>query len=319
MKNVLIVGGGDIALRLFPLLKNPARSLPNTSKITQRTSSRIFVLVRNQTQAEKWRSVGATPLRGDLDDRASLRRLGAIANHADCVVHLAPPDQTPTNIPATDRRTRNLIATQMAQTGRTKRWVYISTTGVYGDHNGMLIDETARKNPQTPRAQRRADAETSLRRLGKHHSHRVSILRVPGIYAADRLPLKRIKDATPAIQSDEDGFTNHIHADDLARIIVATLRYGKANRIYHAVDDTTVKMGDYLDLVADAFDLPRVPRISRKDAKISLPGSFMSFMNESRRLTNHRLKHELKVKLRYPTVCDGLRAAKIDEEKHRCC
>jgi nucleoside-diphosphate-sugar epimerase len=137
-----------------------------------------------------------------------------------------------------------------------------------------------------------------------------SILRVPGIYAADRLPLTRIAQGTPCIDDGEDGYTNHIHADDLAGIAVAALQRGKACRVYHASDDSRLRMGEYFDLVADAYQLPRVPRISRVEAQLVLPEALLSFMNESRRLTNGRMKRELRVTLRYPTVATMLQTIK---------
>lgn len=135
-----------------------------------------------------------------------------------------------------------------------------------------------------------------------------SILRVPGIYAADRLPISRLQQGTPGIIASEDSYTNHIHADDLARISAAALRHGKSCRVYHASDDSHLKMGEYFDLVADAYKLPRVPRISRAEAQKVLSEVLLSFMNESRRLTNQRMKRELKVRLRYPAVADMLAA-----------
>jgi nucleoside-diphosphate-sugar epimerase len=130
---------------------------------------------------------------------------------------------------------------------------------------------------------------------------------VPGIYAADRLPLGRLQQGTPAVIDSEDSYTNHIHADDLARICVSALRFGKPCRVYHTSDDSHLKMGEYFDSVADAFGLPHVPRISRAEAQHVLSPMLLSFMNESRRLTNTRMKQELKVVLRYPTVADTLR------------
>jgi nucleoside-diphosphate-sugar epimerase len=133
---------------------------------------------------------------------------------------------------------------------------------------------------------------------------------VPGIYAADRLPVARLKAGTPALAVADDVYTNHIHADDLARVVVATFRRGLANRIYHAVDDSAMRMGDYFDAVADAFALPRPRRISREVARIEISPALLSFMSESRRLTNTRLKKELGVRLKFPTVLDGLSAAR---------
>jgi len=132
------------------------------------------------------------------------------------------------------------------------------------------------------------------------------ILRVPGIYAANRLPLDRLRQGTPALQGDDDVFTNHIHADDLARIIQAALFKGGANRIYHAVDDSEMKMADYFDQVADAFGLQRPPRLPRSELKNVVSPMLLSFMSESRRLSNQRIKAELGVRLLYPQVRDAL-------------
>jgi nucleoside-diphosphate-sugar epimerase len=135
---------------------------------------------------------------------------------------------------------------------------------------------------------------------------------VPGIYAADRLPLERLRRGTPALAAQEDAFVNHVHADDLARIVVAALRHGQPNRSYNAVDDVPQRMGEYFDVVADSFDLPRPRRIARAEAERTLPRELYSFMNESRRLVNARMKRELRVKLRYPSVHDGLAAARAE-------
>lgn len=279
MKRLLIIGCGDVARRTLPLL---------TARY------RVFALVRNPDYCAALRERGATPLLGDLDQPHSLRRLAGLA-HA--VLHFAPP-------PAqgmTDTRTRNLLRV-LSQGTPPERLVYISTSGVYGDCQGAWINETHPCRPTTPRAQRRVDAEQQIRRWAMQQQVNASILRVPGIYAADRLPLARIQNATPTIDAAEGGYTNHIHADDLARIALAALRHGKPCRIYHASDDQPLKVGDYFDAVADAFALPRVPRISRAQAQQVLPASLLSFMNESRRLDNRRLKAELKVKLAYPNL-----------------
>jgi nucleoside-diphosphate-sugar epimerase len=132
-------------------------------------------------------------------------------------------------------------------------------------------------------------------------------MRVPGIYAAERLPLERIRSGAPAIVADQDSYSNHIHADDLARITVAALRRAKPNRVYHAVDDDEMKMGDYFDVIAEAFDLPRPPRLPRVEVHLAVSPMMWSFMNESRRLDNARMKQELKVKLCHPSVIDSLR------------
>ncbi|SAK50938.1 NAD-dependent epimerase/dehydratase [Caballeronia hypogeia] len=187
------------------------------------------------------------------------------------------------------------------------RFVYASTTGVYGDCGGAWIDETRPARPENERARRRVSAERQLRRAGAESGWRVSVVRIPGIYAGNRLPLARIERAMPALVDADDVYTNHIHADDLAAILICTLARGRPQRVTNASDDTDLRMADYFDRVADAYGMPRVPRISRQEAQARLEPITLSFMGESRRLSNARLKRELRYALRYPSVDDFLR------------
>lgn len=278
MKRILIAGCGDIALRTIPLLARRYR---------------VYALIRNPSYAEKLRNLGAVPVVADLDNRSSLSRIG---NLADAVLHFAPPPATGN----TDTRTRNLLSVLCG----VKHLVYISTSGVYGDCNGEWVSESRPVNAQSARGLRRVDAEQQIRSWAARNQVNASILRVPGIYAADRLPIARLKQ--PCIVDAEDSYSNHIHADDLARIAVAALHRGAPCRLYHASDDSPLKMGKYFDAVADAHQLPRPLRVGRLEAKMLLSPAMLSFMNESRRLTNQRLRCELKVRLRYPTVTDFL-------------
>jgi nucleoside-diphosphate-sugar epimerase len=188
------------------------------------------------------------------------------------------------------------------------RFVYASTTGVYGDCGGAFIGETRPVRPENERARRRVSAETQLRAAGASSGWRVSIVRIPGIYAGDRLPLARIEKRMPALIASDDVYTNHIHADDLAAILLRALSRGKPQRVFNASDDTDLRMGDYFDRIADAYGLARVPRITRDEAQQRLEPVTLSFMRESRRLDNARLKRELRYALRYPSVDDFLRS-----------
>jgi nucleoside-diphosphate-sugar epimerase len=187
-----------------------------------------------------------------------------------------------------------------------RRFVYLSTSGVYGDCAGEWVDETRPPNPHTERALRRLDAERALVEWGERNEVEILILRVPGIYALERLPLERLARGTPALRTEQDVYTNHIHADDLAGILVAALESIRARGVYNASDDGPMKMGDFFDLVADRAGLARPARISREEAVRLLPPELVSFMSESRRLSNRRMKAELGVRLRYPTVADGV-------------
>jgi nucleoside-diphosphate-sugar epimerase len=133
-----------------------------------------------------------------------------------------------------------------------------------------------------------------------------SIVRIPGIYAAERLPRLRLQRGMPALVDEEDVYTNHIHADDLAAILLRAVARAGHSRVIHASDDTVLKMGAYFDRVADALGMARLPRITRETAQRELEPLTLSFMSESRRLANRRLKRELRMTLRYPTVDDFL-------------
>ena len=232
----------------------------------------------------------------------TLGRLGALAPR---VLHLAPPPGTGEG----DTRTASLLRA-LARGGVTQSIVYGSTSGVYGDADGARFDETRAVAPATARARRRVAAEARLRWHGRAFGVRVTLLRIPGIYAADRpggAPRERVARGTPVLVADEDVYTNHIHADDLARSCIAALHRGRPQRVVHASDDTEMKMGDYFDLVADLAGLPRPLRITRAAAGEAISPAGLSFMSESRRLINRRLREELRVALRYPTVREGLR------------
>ena len=287
MKNLLIIGCGDVALRTIPLLRGRYR---------------LYALVRNPAYHAALRELGVRPIPGDLDDRVSLKRLTGIA---DVVLHFAPPPSQG----AFDIRTRHLLAA-LSHRSMPQQLIYISTSGVYGDCKGSFINETDRVNPQTARAALRVNAEQQIRAWAICNGVNANILRVPGIYAAERLPLERLRSGAPAIVAEQDSYSNHIHADDLARIVVAALRYAKPNRIYHSVDDDQMKMGDYFDAISDAFQLPHPPRLSRAEVQQKVSPMMWSFMNESRRLTNDRMEQELKVKLRYPTSATLLASMK---------
>ncbi|MGX4643431.1 NAD(P)H-binding protein [Massilia sp. SYSU DXS3249] len=277
---LLLVGCGDVGMRLLPLLV---------------ARFRVFAVTRDAERAAALRAAGAVPVVADLDQPATLARLRGLAHY---VVHLAPPRPEG----ARDVRTRNLSA--ILPEGA--HVVYVSTSGVYGDCGGALIDETRRLAPKNARAARRVDAERVLRGWARRTQGRLAILRVPGIYAADRLPLQRLRDGTPALRAEDDVYTNHVQADDLAQAIALSLFRALPGRVYHAADDTRMKMGEYFDAVADAYGLPRPPRLARAALREVVSPVLLSFMSESRQLDNTRLRRELGVRLRYPDVHHAL-------------
>ena len=281
---ILIVGCGDIGLRVAKQLCR---------------NYRVFALTSQQSRFPELRGLGITPILGDLDKPETLWRLSGLA---ETVIHLAPPQ----NIGHRDSRTRNLTRILAQGPASLSRLIYVSTTGVYGDHKGGRVSEITPVNPQSERAKRRVDAERVLRLWGPAHGVAVTILRVPGIYAANRLPVERLQARTPALISDEDAYSNHIQSDDLARLVCAAVYHGKPQRVINACDGGETKMGDYFDEVADAFGLERPARMPAAELQKIVSPMLWSFMRESRRVTNTRLP-ELKTPLRYPSVAAFLK------------
>ena len=277
--SILIIGCGDIGLRVAKQLSR---------------SYRVFALTSQKSRFQELREVGATPILGNLDKPETLWRLSGLAQ---TVIHLAPPQ----NHGNRDCRTRNLLRILAQGSHVVRRLIYISTTGVYGDHQGKRVTEATPVSPLSDRAQRRVDAERVLRLWGPANGVSVTILRVPGIYALDRLPIERLQSQTPALPPEEDAYSNHIHSEDLARLVCAAVYHGKPQRIINTCDGEETKMGDYFDEVADAFGLDRPPRMPAEQLQKIVSPMLWSFMRESRRVSNTRL-HELKTPLRYPSV-----------------
>ncbi len=298
-QRVLIIGCGDVGLRVVRSLTGPQGGSGRP---------RVLALTSSPTRVPQLRGAGVTPLLGNLDDAATLARLAGVATR---VLHLAPP---PGEREVGPRWWLDPRSTALARALRRRTLpqslVYASTSGVYGDCAGAWVPESRPVAPATPRAQRRVNAERAMRHLGRAGVP-VSILRVPGIYAPDReggTPEARLRRGTPVLAEPDDVYTNHIHADDLARACMLALWRARAQRIYNVADDSQLKMGDYFDFAADLYGLPRPPRVQRSTAQEQLPLSLLSFMGESRRLTTKRMARELRLRLRYPTVREGLQA-----------
>ena len=303
-QNILIAGFGDIGKRV-------------ALELRRFRHYRVTALIRGTStlahDPKAARSFGVQVLKGDLSRPRSLHNLHGFA---DTILHFAPPPGSGKS----DTNTEHLLSALWPVRGSAarasrrsavsrpsmlpRRIVYISTTGVYGNCNGEHVDESRPPKPESARARRRIDAERQLKKWGRSHGVSITVLRAPGIYAEDRLPLDRLKRQTPALVSADDVYTNHIHADDLASAVILAMqqRWSKQYRVFNVADDSQLKMGDYFDQVADAFGLARPPRISRSDAEKRIAPIVLSFMRESRRISNARIKRELKLVLMYPTL-----------------
>ncbi|WP_412101640.1 NAD-dependent epimerase/dehydratase family protein [Comamonas piscis] len=313
-QRVLIVGCGDVGQRLLRLWQGAGQDLHTAGPAAR--GPLVRALTSSPQRVASLRALGATPLLGNLDDARSLRRLAGLAQR---VVHLAPPAQPQAGVlpPAVmrDLRSRNLLRALVAKAGQAPHVVYGSTSGVYGNWDGEWVSETHALRASTARALRRVDAERQLRkwalRFGASGAA-VHVLRIPGIYAGDReggTPLGRLQRGTPLLRREDDVYTSHIHADDLARAVERALWRGRPQRVTNVADDSAMPMGDYFDLAADLWRLPHPERISWAQAEQQLSPTLLSFMRESRRLSNTRMRKELGVVLRYQTVHHGLQAA----------
>ena len=300
---LLIVGCGDVGQRIAGLVGSRWR---------------VLGTARSATTANELRRLGIQPINADLDHRRTLARAAGLAHW---MLYLAPPP----NAGAADPRLKNwLVAHGTAQAKRAggskppPRLTYMSTTGVYGDRAGGWVSETTPVQPTTPRAKRRVDAEQQIRkaikpgqprgRLKRRPSLQATILRVPGIYAAERLPEERLRNRLPVADGDGDGYTNHIHADDLARLTVLSLMRIRSGRVFNTVDQSNLTTGQWLDLVAKTLGLPTPPRVPKAELPQYLTPMMLSFLSESRRIDGRRALRELRAQLRWPVVEDFLKA-----------
>ena len=284
--DVLIIGCGDIGERVARLERSEGRSVAG--------------LVRSQGSARRLRAAGIQPITADLDDPTSLNNFPV----KDAVVYYfaPPPDEG-----VTDPRLEAFVAS-MTPSNPPQRMVLISTTGVYGDCHGEWVTEDRPPNPQADRARRRLAAETTLQTWNKKSAVPIVILRVPGIYGPGCLPEKRLRSGEPVLREEESPYSNRIHADDLARICIAAARRVHPSLLYNVSDGHPTTMTDFFFRVADVLGIPRPPAISLEEARRRLGEGMLSYLAESKRIDNRRMREELGVELMYPDLAAGLAA-----------
>lgn len=280
------MGCGDIGRRVARLYQTGS----------EKTSFKLTGWVRSDTSLQQGQAAGITMLQGDAD----AGMFPPLDDLQDALIYwLMPP-------PAHgDSDTRLRAFLQYAQ-ATPRRVVLISTTGVYGDCHGAWVDETSPVKPQAARAKRRVDAELALQAWARQHQREAVILRVPGIYAPDRLPLERIQRGEPVLNVTEAPWTNRIHADDLAMICLAAMQNAPAGAIYNATDGQPSTMTEYFNAVADYAGLPHPPQVSMAAAQTSMSAGMLSYLQESRRIRNDKLLTELGIRLQYPSLTAGL-------------
>jgi nucleoside-diphosphate-sugar epimerase len=285
-RGVLIIGCGDTGRRLAALYRQEGRQVSG--------------VVRSEGSARALEAAGIRPIRTDLDggDLPSLPSGGAK------LFYFAPPVDVGTD----DVRIERLLE-HLELTGLPSRFLYMSTTGVYGDCEGRWIDESEPLKPSTYRAQRRIAAEQAVQRWCSDHGIEWLVLRVPAIYGPGRLLTERLKSGMPTVKPEECSFTNRIHIDDLVAICRQVMAHAPGGSVYNVSDGHPSTITDYLFLLAELTGMPKPPLISMQEAERMLSPSIMSFMKESKRIGNDKLLKEAGITLRYPDLRSGLKAS----------
>lgn len=285
MGRLLIVGCGYLGRRVAAL--------------EQAEGAHVTGVVRS---AESARALEAAGIEARIADLDAPETLAALPLHGARVYYLAPPPSSG----ATDPRIEALLAQADRDAARPQRVVLLSTTGVYGDCHCEWVDERRAPRPQADRARRRLAAEQTLQAWAARTGVAAVILRVPGIYGPGRLPVERLRKGSPVLQEDQAPFSNRIHVDDLARACLAAARRGRPGAVYNASDGHPTTMTDYFFQVADALGLARPPVLDREQARGELSAGMLSYLAESKRIDNRRLREELGVELQYPDLARGL-------------
>jgi nucleoside-diphosphate-sugar epimerase len=284
---LLIAGYGDIGQRV--------------ARLALAGGQTVSALVRSPEKATVLTAGGIRPILGDLDDATTpVRELHPAGT---TILYTIPPPGGG----ECDTRLRVFLGS-IEPGSEPAHFVYLSTTGVYGDQQGALVNEATPTQATTSRARRRLDAEKLLLAWGRNRGVKIVILRVAGIYGPSRLPLNRLQEGAPVLRSAESPYSNRIHADDLARLCLVAAERGEDGEIINICDGETSTMTDYFNAVADAFALPRPPQVTMAAAKECMPPLLLSYFSESRRLDNRRMRQLLGIPLLYPDLASGLAA-----------
>jgi nucleoside-diphosphate-sugar epimerase len=290
MRSIVIIGCGYTGLRLGVRWLALGASVAGTA---MRAASLDEMAV-----------AGIAPIALNLDDATDDESRVAALDLAGRIVYYSVPP------PATGSGDERLARCLARAAGRPQRIVYLSTTGVYGDHGGGRVDETTAPTPRTPRATRRLAAETAISAWADARSVSWCVLRVAGIYGPGRLPLERLRRGDPAIAPGEATPTNRIQVEDLVSACVAAGISARADQsIVNVCDGSDASSTEFLLRVARIAGLPAPPFVSRAEAQAAFTASAWSFLGESRRVDNRRLTETLGVALAYHDLDAGIRAS----------
>jgi nucleoside-diphosphate-sugar epimerase len=200
-----------------------------------------------------------------------------------------------------------LFQAQLQQLSKSLKWVgYLSTTGVYGDRGGDWVDEDSPLEPTTSRGQRRLEAERSWLRLHREFGLPVHLFRLAGIYGPGRNQLLTVRDGSARRIIKPGQIFSRIHVEDIAGVIAASIAKPHPGRAYNVCDDEPCPPQEVVAYAADLLGLPVPPEIPFEEAELSPMAK--SFYAESKRVSNGRMKTELRYNLLFPNYREGLRA-----------
>ena len=284
----VIIGCGDVGRRIArQLIKQKVK--PDT----------ILGIIRSSESASLFDEIGIKNQQIDFD---SLINFSEKLVNVDCYYLVPPPKEG-----VLDLRSQTVLSKLTLHSTELNRVVLISTTGVYGDCAGEWVTEKSVANPQTERGKRRLHSERLWTEWCKQLGCEINILRVPGIYANSRIPRNRINKKIPVVIADECGFTNRVHADDLATISIVAMQSKYSGQIYNATDGVPGKITEYLQTAALEIGAASLPEITMQQARQELSQGMLSYLSESRKISNQKMLEQLDIELRYPDFKQGLK------------
>jgi hypothetical protein len=247
----------------------------------------VYGSYRKQKQAEVLSKLGIIPIK--------FNNLADNLLSVDAILSSIPPDKEGDPV-------LNQYGAILSKLNK-KPWIgYFSTTGVYGDTKGSLVDETAPLNPTTERGKRRVAAENIWL---KHNAH---IFRLPGIYGHGRSSLDRVRDGLTRRVHRPNHLFSRIHVDDISQCVIASMNKPNPGTVYNVCDDEAAEQ-QLVDAYASKLLGKKPPPLVRfKDAAKEMTPMALSFWQDNRRVNNTKIKSELGVKLFYPTFREGLKS-----------
>ncbi|PLY00355.1 MAG: NAD(P)-dependent oxidoreductase [Desulfuromonas sp.] len=288
MQTYTIIGCGDIGLRVARTLVAAGHQVQGTAHFAD--------------GADVLKGAGVEPVVANYDYQDEIPDFSV---HGHGVFYFMPPQGGGSS----DYRMLNFCR-RLTPENCPERIVYISTSGVYGDCGGELVTEETPINPQTTRAKRRVSAENLLLEAAEKLDFELIILRVTGIYGPGRLPISQLKKGHQVLRPEDAPNTNRIHSLDLVEVCLAAMERGEDGDIFNVCDGQESSMSDYFNAVADFYGLPRPNQLTRAEAEKVMNPLTLSFLKESRRMSNRKMIDKLGITLQYPTLADGLKACR---------